>query len=81
MKKQWDFPLVFMEANPLPRMFGVRRDGSRGEGRRRDESREREEISDGECCSERTGWIRANSPQRRDERPSTSSTRQQNGAV
>ncbi|KAG9201060.1 hypothetical protein G6514_006440 [Epicoccum nigrum] len=46
MKKQWDFPLVFMEANPLPRMFGVRRDGSRGEGRRRDESREREEISD-----------------------------------
>jgi hypothetical protein len=82
MKRQRGFPKVFMDANPSPRVFGVRREGEREGGRRRDEEREREEISDGEYyCLERNEWIEANSSQPRDERSSTSSTQPQNGAV
>ena len=49
MKRQRGFPRVFMQENPLPRVFGVRR------GSEREESREREEISDGEFLSREEG--------------------------
>ena len=49
MKRQRGFPRVFMDANPLPRVFGVRR------GSEREEGREREEISDGEFLSREEG--------------------------
>lgn len=53
MKRQRGFPRAFMQENPLPRVFGVRRESEREGGRRRDESREREEISDGEFFVQR----------------------------
>ena len=49
MKRQRGFPRVFMQENPLPRVFGVRR------GSEREESREGEEISDGEFLPREEG--------------------------